>query len=314
VTVGVLLLAYGGPDSLADIPAYLQNVRGGRPTPARLVEVITERYRRIGGRSPLLDITRSTAEKLQTRLETPVYVGMRHWHPYIGDVVPKIIADGVAQLVVICMAPHYSRLSIGAYRAKLDAALATASRRPSVDFVENWHTQPTYLAGIADNVRATLAHFPQAVRDCVKVIFTAHSLPESILAEGDPYDDQCRETAQLLAVALALPDDRWTLAYQSAPKTGMPWLVPKVEDLIPTLGQAGERHILIAPVGFVADHVEVQYDIDIGARGIAEQLGVQLERTPMLNDSAAMIVALEEIARARLRKIKSVDLPLAPVE
>ena len=300
---GVLLLAYGGPTSLADIPAYLDDIRGGRPASQQLLETITERYRQIGGRSPLLDITRATAAKLHHTLGLPVYVGMRHWHPYIRDVVPQIITDGVTRLVAICMAPHYSRLSIAAYRAKLDEALAEADARLRVDFVESWHTQADYLAGIAANVRSAMARFPASTQDRVKVIFTAHSLPAFILAQGDPYDRQLRETAALLTTALALPEERWTLAYQSAARTqsaaqtGQPWLGPMIEDLVSALADAGERNILVAPIGFISDHVEVLYDIDIAVTKIARARGVRLERTPMLNDSPAMVAALVGIVQ-----------------
>ncbi|MEN8197705.1 MAG: ferrochelatase, partial [Pseudomonadota bacterium] len=152
----VILLAYGGPDSLDDIPAYLDDIRGGRPTPKSLIDDITDRYRLIGGRSPLLAITRRVANRLQARIERPVYVGMRHWTPRIEEVVGQVAADGVERLIALCMAPHYSRLSIGAYRDKLEGALVAAGREIELIFVESWGLQPDYLAGIAANIRATL--------------------------------------------------------------------------------------------------------------------------------------------------------------
>ena len=283
----VLLLAYGGPDSLADIPAYLLDIRGGRETPQELINEISHRYAEIGGFSPLLRITQSAAAQLQARTGLPVYVGMRHWTPWIKDTVAQMAADGVERAVVICMAPHYSSMSIGAYRRKLDEALAQLAQPFEVIFIESWHTQPEFLDAVAANVRATLTRYTPEERDAVLVVFSAHSLPESILQRGDPYDRQLRETAKLLAEKLALPADRWTFSYQSAAKTGVPWLGPQIEEYIVELANAGHKQLIVAPIGFIADHVEVLYDIDIGVQQIAQEHGVRVERPPMLNDSQA---------------------------
>lgn len=300
MNTAILLLAYGGPDSLDDIPAYLLDIRGGRETPQHLVDEISERYRLIGGRSPLLEITRSAAGKLQAALGLPVYVGMRHWHPFIRETVAEMLRDGVDRLVAICMAPHFSNLSIGAYRARLEEALAGQNVEVVVDFIESWHTQPEFLDAVAANAAATLERFPQAERDDVIVVFTAHSLPEFILQRGDPYDAQLRATAHLLADRLGLPADRWMFCYQSAAQTGVPWLGPQIEAVIPDLAAQGRKQVLVAPIGFIADHVEVLYDIDIGVQTIAARFGVRVERPPMLNDSPPLIAALAAIARTRL--------------
>ncbi len=300
MTTAVLLLAYGGPDSLADIPAYLADIRGGRPTPQALVDEITHRYAQIGGRSPLLAITRSLAARLSAAVGLPVYVGMRHWTPWIKDAVAQMAADGVQSAVAICLAPHYSSMSIGAYRRKLDEALAQVERLIAIDFVESWHTEPHYLDGIAANVRATLGRWPEQERNDVLVVFTAHSLPASILERGDPYDRQLRETAQMLAGRLALPAERWTFSYQSAAQTGVPWLGPQIEELVPQLAEQGRRDLLIAPIGFIADHVEILYDIDIGVQAIARQQGVRVERTPMLNDTPPLVAALSALVQQRV--------------
>lgn len=297
----VLLLAYGGPDALADIPAYLLDIRGGRETPQELIDEISHRYAEIGGFSPLLRITQSAAAQLQERIGLPVYVGMRHWTPWIKDAVAQMTADGVEHAVVICMAPHYSSLSIGAYRRRLDEALAQLAQPFTVNFIESWHTQPDYLDAVAANVRETLQRFAPAERDDVLVVFTAHSLPEFILQRGEPYDRQLRETAQRLAARLALPADRWTFSYQSAAKTGVPWLGPQIEEYIVELAQAGRNKLIVAPIGFIADHVEVLYDIDIGVQQIARSLGVRVERPPMLNDSPAMVKTLAALATAALQ-------------
>lgn len=296
----VILLAYGGPESLEDIPAYLLDIRGGRPTPQALIDDISDRYRQIGGRSPLLEITQELATKVEAQLSLPVYVGMRHWPPYIADVVAQMAADGVEHLVAICMAPHYSTLSIGKYREKLEQAVgqlkSDAGQDIGVSFIESWHTQPAYLKGVADNVRQTLARWPAEEQARVKLIFTAHSLPAFILEKGDPYDSQLRETAALLAAMLELPADRWTFSYQSAAQTNMPWLGPQIEQLVPDLAAAGERDLLIAPIGFISDHVEILYDIDIGVQAIAQAHGVRVERTPMLNAGQPLVEALSALA------------------
>jgi ferrochelatase len=300
LSVAVLLLAYGGPDSLDDIPAYLLDIRGGRETPQHLIDEITRRYAQIGGRSPLLSITQIAARKLSDRIGLPVYVGMRHWHPYIKNVVARMSEDGVRSLLAICMAPHYSTLSTGVYRKKLDEALAATNAEMAVTFVESWGTQPEYLDGIAANVRETLVRFPAEIHSTVKVVFTAHSLPASILERGDPYDAQLRETVRLLAERLNLPDGRWAFCYQSATQTGTPWLGPQIEELVPVLAAQGERNLIVAPIGFIADHAEVLYDLDIGVQGIAGQHGVRVERTPMLNDGEALIAALAALVGEHL--------------
>lgn len=299
-TTAVLLLAYGGPDSLDDIPAYLLDIRGGRETPQHLIDEITARYAAIGGRSPLLEITRSAARKLGERLGLPVYVGMRHWHPYIKDVVAHMAADGVEHIVAICMAPHYSSMSIGAYRKHLEEALGAVEREITLDFVTEWGTEENYLQGIAANVERALRRYDEDEREDVLVVFTAHSLPRAILECGDPYDDQLRETAVLLADRLGLPKDRWTFCYQSAAQTGTPWLGPQIEDYVVELAARGHRRLVVAPVGFIADHVEVLYDLDIGVQHIAAEHGVRVERAPMLNDGERLVAALAALARERL--------------
>lgn len=296
----VLLLAYGGPDSLDDIPAYLLDIRGGRETSQHLIDEITGRYAEIGGSSPLLEITNSVASKLSKQLSLPVYVGMRHWHPYIKDVVARMASDGIEHIIAICMAPHYSAMSIGAYKKHLDEALEAVEGGLHVDFVPHWGTQEAYLQGLADNISDTLERFPEEERGEVMVVFTAHSLPEMILERGDPYDAQVHETASLLAGRLGLRDDWWAFSYQSAAKTGVPWLGPQIEDFVAELAAGGQKNLIVAPVGFIADHVEILYDIDIGVQKIAEAHSLRVERMPMLNDSEPLITALASLAQPYL--------------
>lgn len=303
----VLLLAYGGPDSLADLPAYLSDIRGGRPTPPQLLDEMAHRYALIGGRSPLLDITRRVADKLSAATRLPVYVGMRHWQPRIAGAVEEMAKDGVRNFVAICMAPHNSRLSTGAYRIRLQEAVVAAGGGIQADFVDSWHTEPAYLDGIAANVRKTMLRFTERGNAGLgshegrgpMVVFTAHSLPASILADGDPYDRQLAETARLVAMRLALPEDRWMRCYQSAAQTGVPWLGPSIEETVPRLAEAGERQLVVAPIGFIADHVEVLYDLDIGLQEIASRCGAEVERTPMLNDDPSLVAALADIVARR---------------
>lgn len=300
-------MAYGGPDSLADIEAYLLDIRGGRHTPAELVEEIRERYAAIGGKSPLLEITRAQAKALEERLNAQshgrryrVYVGMRHWYPYIKEAVAQIVEDGIDKVVAICMAPHYSRMSIGAYIKKVEEAQEELGVDLDVTYVESWHDHPLFLQAIAGKVKAGLDKFPPDVRDDVQVVFTAHSLPAAIMEHGDPYDRQLRETAT--GVAELLGDVAWRFSYQSAGTSSAKWLGPQIEDVVVELAEAGHKNILVVPIGFVADHVEILFDIDIEARGYAEQAGARLERTESMNMTPIFIKALADIVRQHIAK------------
>ncbi len=306
----ILVLAYGGPNSLDDIEPYLLDIRGGRHTPPELVEEIRERYAQIGGKSPLLEITRAQARALEERLNAGeagrpyrVYVGMRHWHPYIKEAVAQIAKDGIRRVIALCMAPHYSRMSIGAYIRKVEEAQKELDADLDVTYVESWHDHPLFLQAIAEKVRAGLQKFPPDVRDDVKVVFTAHSLPAAIVEQGDPYDKQLRETAA--GVARLLGNIDWQFSYQSAGASNAKWLGPQIEDVVVELAEAGHRNILVAPIGFVADHVEILYDIDIEARGYAERAGARLERTESMNTTPLFIEALADIIRSTQYAVRS---------
>jgi ferrochelatase len=299
--IGVLLMAYGSPESLEDMESYLLDIRGGRQTSQTLVEEIKERYAMIGGRSPLLDITRQQASALERelnwRLEDrgtsfQVYVGMRHWDPRIREAVAQMAQDGITKLVALVMAPHSSRMSTGAYFARLEEAIAEVGANMFVMKVESWHDHPGLIEAIAENASSARQLFGDIEP---LVIFTAHSLPERILAQGDPYDAQLKETASLLAKRLDLRPDRWQFSYQSAGQSGDAWLGPPIERVVVDLASAGEKNLLVVPVGFVCDHVEVLYDIDINARKLAAEHGARLERSPSLNASPIFIDALTDI-------------------
>jgi ferrochelatase len=304
IPTGILLMAYGGPDSLDDVEPYLLDIRGGRPTSPELVEEIKERYALIGGRSPLLDITRRQAEALEAYLNQDgharyrAYVGMRHWQPRIKEAVARMVEDGIERAMALVMAPHYSRMSTGAYFKRLDEALQELGATITFNRVENWHDEPRFIDALSEKASAALAGYESDGTDAFpKVIFTAHSLPTRILDWGDPYDLQLRETAGLLADRLELPSDRWLFSYQSAGRSSEPWLGPQIEDVIVELAQAGERRLLVVPIGFVCDHVEVLYDIDIEGRQLAEAHGAQLERSDSLNASPTFIAALADTVK-----------------
>jgi ferrochelatase len=285
VKSAVILMAYGSPSEIADIPAYLADIREGRPVSDHAVEELIERYRRIGGRSPLDELTEAQRAALERELGIPVHVGMKHWRPRIAEAVHAALEGGAERIVGLVLAPHYSRLSIAGYRSRLEEAL---DNRAELVFVESWHDHEPFVELLADRVRGTDAH----------VVFTAHSLPERILREGDPYRDQLLETSRLVAERAALP--RWSFAFQSASTTGEPWLGPDILEELDRLHADGIRAVLVCPVGFVSDHLEILWDLDVEARERAAELGLELERIRSLNDDPAFVKALAELVRAAL--------------
>jgi ferrochelatase len=282
----VILMAYGSPEHPEDIPAYFADIRGGRPVRPEAVAELTERYRRIGGRSPLNEIAEAQRAALEEEIGLPVFVGMKHWHPWIADAVDAALADGAERIVALVLAPHYSRMSIGGYRDRLETAL---DGRAELSFVESWHDHEPYIELLADRVRGTDAH----------VVFTAHSLPERILADGDPYRDQLLETSQLVAERAGV--ERWSFAFQSESATGEPWLGPDILAELDALHAVGDRKVLVAPVGFVSDHLEILWDIDVEARERAAELGLELDRIESLNVDPAFIRALADLVKKASR-------------
>jgi len=296
---GVLLLAHGAPDKLEDIPDFLLKVRGGRPLPQAAVEEITRRYALIGGGSPLRAHTERQAQALASLLGLPVYVGMRNWRPFIAAAVEQMAAAGVEGAVCICLAPQNSRTSVGLYRRHLEEAVASIKPNLEVLFIDNWHDQPLLIRAFAEKLRAALAKAQAAAGGQVSVILTAHSVPQRTLAAGDPYDQQVRDTAARVAAAAGIAE--WKTAYQSQGMTAEPWLGPTVESALDALAGAGKRHVVIAPIGFVCDHVEVLYDVDIAFRDYAQARGLTLWRTESLNDSPLLIEALAALVLEAIR-------------
>jgi protoporphyrin/coproporphyrin ferrochelatase len=289
--IAVLLMAYGGPGSLDEVEPYLLDVRGGRPTSPQFVQEIKDRYARIGGRSPIRELTEAQAAGAQRTLgeRFAVYVGMRHWHPYIRDTVERIVAAGQRRAVGIVLAPHYSAMSVGAYQKQL---LDAAAGRLETALVRSWGAHPKFLDLVAERVTQALQRFPSPRN--VQVLFTAHSLPERILASGDQYPTELRASAAAVAQRVGLA--AWHFAFQSAGATPEPWLGPEAGALMTDLAGQGHRAFLIVPIGFVCDHVEVLYDIDVVYRALAERLGVHLERTTSLNDDPLLVATLAELA------------------
>jgi ferrochelatase len=283
----LILMAYGSPSTADDIRPYFEDIRRGRPVSDEAVAELAERYRRIGGRSPLDEVTEAQRAALERELGIPVFVGMKHWRPRIAEAVERTLEGGATRIVGVVLAPHYSRMSVGEYRERLEAALERSNAE--LVLVESWHDDPGFVDVVAERVHGTDAW----------VVFTAHSLPERVLAYGDPYRDQLLETSRLVAERAGL-GERWSFAFQSASATGEPWLGPDILEELERLHGDGVRKVLVAPVGFVSDHLEILWDLDIEARDKAQELGLQCERTDSLNDDPRFVSALAGIVeRAR---------------
>jgi ferrochelatase len=272
-------MAYGSPATEADIAAYYTHIRGGRaPAPESLAE-LTERYLAIGG-SPLTEITRAQARALSERTGMPAFAGMKHASPFIADAAAEAKRAGVERLVGLPLAPHYARMSLGGYRRALEEAWDR-----ELVFVPGFHDHPAFIAAVRRLLREALA---ESRSD--RVFFTAHSLPARIIAEGDPYRDQLLASCRLVARDMELPD--WEFAFQSASHTGEPWLGP---DLLDAIERSGARDVLVCPIGFVADHLEILYDLDVEAQAFARGRGVRLRRTRSFNARPEFIEALEQV-------------------
>lgn len=298
-------MAYGTPNSEEDMEPYLMDIRRGHKPTEDALEDLTERYRKIGGRSPLLDISNAQASALEKTLngrgvKARVYVGMKHWHPYIGEVIPRVANDGISRIIALALVPHYSQVSIGGYKQALDQALVAAGNL-SVDFVDSWYDHPLFHRAVAEKVSLAMGQFPKS--GDVDILFTAHSLPERILDHNDPYPSQLRSSCQAVANMLKL--DRWSFAYQSAGQTAEKWLGPDILESLKEISERGKTiNVLVVPIGFVADHLEILYDIDVEAQEFAKAHGLDLRRTESLNTSQTFISALADIALTRASQNK----------
>jgi len=293
--LGVLIMAYGGPNSLDELPGYLSDIRSGRPTTPAVLEEITHNYRMIGGSSPLLGIARQQVAAVEGKLDPQrfrCYLGMRHWSPWIEEVVGQMVEDGVTHAISLVLAPHYSKLSVAKYQAKIVDGLDMVHGHIEFEHIASYHDAPLYIQALADRVAAGIAQFPPDEQQSVHVIFSAHSLPVRILQMGDPYDAQLRETASLVAEHAGLDASRWSWSYQSAGRSPEPWLGPQLGEHLQDLAARGVKNVVSIPVGFVADHVEILFDIDIQAQEEARKLGMRLVRPPALNTDPLYIQTL----------------------
>lgn len=294
---GVLLLAHGSPDKVDEVPEFLRYITRGRPISPEVVEEVKHRYAAIG-QSPLTCWTLTQRDQLQARIGLPSYIGMRNWKPFIADAIGKMKSDGIQRAIVICMAPQNSRTSVGLYRA----ALGASEIRPfAMDFIESWHDHPLLIAAFVEKLQNSWKNACQELGARVPIIFTAHSVPQRTITDGDPYETQAKETAALVAEKAGLNQSDWFFAFQSQGMSGGEWLGPTVEDTIMRIRQQGGAGVFIQPIGFLCDHVEVLYDIDIGFKHFAAEQGMRLWRTDSLNDSPALTAALADLVQSRLQ-------------
>ena len=298
---GVLLMAFGGPDSPEAVEPFITNLTGGRRPPPALRDRVIEKYRRIGGKSPLLDITRAQARALEDKLGHGfrVYVGMRYWHPFIEEALAQMAQDGVRRAAAISLSPHYSRVSTGAYTKEIEEAQSRLGTDLRVKPAGAWYDHPAFIEALAEKFLGAFYEFPEDRRQGLTVVFSAHSLPLAHIEAGDPYVDQLRATisALLNRVSGRTGPLDWRLAFQSKGGGQGQWLEPEVEAVLDELAAAGRGDMLLVPVGFAADHIETLYDIDIAIRGHAESLGLEFRRSASLNASPLFIEALADIAR-----------------
>jgi protoporphyrin/coproporphyrin ferrochelatase len=291
VKQAVLLLAHGAPERVEDVPEYLKFVRSGRPVSPQLVEEISHRYAAIGGASPLRHWTRVQAEALEKQLGIPVFYGMRNWHPFIRETMDRIRDSGVERLAAICLAPQYSKMSVGFYFRRTQEAKVDAGASAEIVWAKSYHDSPLLIEAFAEKLRA--------LAPGRRVLFTAHSLPEKALAESDPYERECRATAASVAAAAGVAD--WDFAFQSQGMTEDRWLGPTVESTLDRYAAEGIRELVLHPIGFVCDHVEVLFDVDVLFKGYAAERGIALLRPESLNGSAKYTEALAEVAWRALR-------------
>jgi ferrochelatase len=300
----VLLIGFGGPTNMSEVRPFVDNVLRGRPVPPGRVEIVVHHYERIGGKSPFNELTFRQARALEAQLKTdgvplPVYVGLRCWTPYIHETLRRMAADGKHRAVGVIMAPHQTEASWGRYEREAAAAREVAGAdAPVIDYIEEWHAHPSFIAAVADNVAAALTQIPANRRAQARLVFSAHSVPTA-MAAASPYVEQITDSSRLVAERLG--HTRWSVAYQS--RSGSPrepWLGPDINQVVAGLAAEGCRDVVVTPIGFVCDHVEVLYDLDIEARQIAEQAGINFVRAATVSDHPAFIRALADMVQRRI--------------
>jgi ferrochelatase len=311
---GILLLAYGTPESLDQVEAYYTHIRGGRPPSAAALANLVDRYKAVGGSTQLAAHTENVASGLRALLKqrgiaSPVYVGMKHWHPWISDVVATMKADRIERVIGIVLAPHYSRFSVGGYQRYLFEGMAKHDAHFDVQFVEQWYAQPRFVELLAQRVTDALSKFSPESRTDVVTLFSAHSLPERIRTWDDPYERQLADSARLVAERVGISDYRFV--WQSAGDTGEPWIGPDVLDYLETLQAEGVKHVVQVPIGFVSEHLEIVYDLDVEAESKARELGIEYRRTRLPNADADFLELMADLCESALRgdNVVSVDAP-----
>ncbi|MEM1268689.1 MAG: ferrochelatase [Bacteroidota bacterium] len=313
--IGVLFMAYGGPRSLDEIAGYLSDIRHGRPTTKAVLDEITNNYRQIGGESPILGLTNEQIAGAMAHLNPPgqperfkAYLGMRHWSPWIEETVGEMLDDGIEKAVAIVLAPHFSSMSIAKYQGKVRAGLDLYRGDIDFTYVDAYYDADLLVDAFASRVTDAINTFPEEDRDDVHVVLSAHSLPVRILREGDPYQDQLWTTARLIAQRAGLREDQWSWSYQSEGRSPEPWLGPQLEDHLPALQEErGIDKVVSLAIGFVSDHVEILYDVDIEAQAAAKESGMTLVRPPSLNDDGRFTRLLAELVEGQAAEAGWID-------
>lgn len=312
-------MTYGAASSPEKVPEYLNSVYRGK-APQSVVEEFQRRYRRVGG-SPLVEVTRQQAQALEELLNSEagpgeqyhVEPGMQHTPPFIEDGLRRLVETGSERIVAIVLSPQYSPIIMGGYRRKLDAAQHIIPDHVTLSVAGTWHTMPAFIEALVQRVREALDRLPPEARENVPVILTAHSLPESVVQREPHYIEQLQETVRLVADAVPLKPGQWQFAYQSAGHSPEPWLTPDMKDLLPGLAEAGHKHVLMVPVQFLADHLETLYDIDVGAREDADEVGIGFHRIEMFNTMPEFIRVLAQVVYRELAQEPSLVKPTTSV-
>jgi len=300
-TTAIFLMAHGAPTRVEDIPLYLKNIRGGKESSPEVIQLIRERYEAIGGSSPLLEITQGQAEALETFINQDgenafkVYFGMRSWSPYIKDVVRKMVDDGIKKIVAICLAPQYSKWSTERYFKSFDEALRECGAEDDLEirYISSWCDHPCLTDAFVEKYNQAIERLRQKGKDRVHTVFTVHSIPAASLDEGDPYAEEYEKTVRKI-VERVQPTD-WYMAYQSQGMIPVPWLGPTVQSVLDKIARHGSKTVLLVPVGFVSDHIEILYDIDIDFKNYAKERKLDLYRAESLNLSPTFIEALAAV-------------------
>lgn len=297
--VAILLMAYGTPRTKDEIEPYYTDIRHGHaPEPAQLEE-LQQRYAAIGGKSPLLEITTQQAQELQQRTGVKTYIGMKHWHPYLSETMESMKADGVTKLIALALAPHYTKMGMGGYIERLEKAREGTHADMEITYIERWGEDPVYINSICERIEAAKQAFTVPSFDAIEVIFSAHSLPKKILKDKDPYVEELTQTMELAAAQLSLP--HYHFAFQSAGRTDDEWIGPDILDDLRVMQKKDERRqVLVAPVGFISDHLEILYDLDIETAALANELGLEFRRTRSGNTTDTFIDALVHVVEPYL--------------